>query len=84
MLKMDPLTESLTVNNIDTNKHVNLVQVKKIKVENSSTISLDIISGKCENGKWCQQEDFQLKIIINCLILTSIRYFGNFCTIQKW
>lgn len=52
MLKMDPMTECLTVNNMSTNKHVNLVQVKKIKAENqASTISLDIISGKCQDGK---------------------------------
>lgn len=52
-LKMDPLAESMTVNNINTNKHVNLVQVKKIKAENSSsaTISLDIIAGKCDYGR---------------------------------
>lgn len=50
MLKMDPLTECLTVNNMNSNKHVNLVQVKKIKMDNSSAISLDIISGKCEDG----------------------------------
>ncbi|KAJ6624113.1 hypothetical protein Bhyg_17107 [Pseudolycoriella hygida] len=49
-LKMDPLAESMTVNNINTNKHVNLVQVKKIKTQNSAsaTISLDIIAGKCD------------------------------------
>lgn len=49
---MDPLAESMTVNNINTNKHVNLVQVKKIKTENSAsaTISLDIIAGKCDYG----------------------------------
>lgn len=47
---MDPLAESMTVNNINTNKHVNLVQVKKINMENSATISLDIIAGKCDYG----------------------------------
>ncbi len=49
-LKMDPLAESMTINNINTNKHVNLVQVKKIKAQNSApaTISLDIIAGKCD------------------------------------
>lgn len=47
---MDPLAESMTINNINTNKHVNLVQVKKIKAQNSAsaTISLDIIAGKCD------------------------------------
>lgn len=50
MLKMDPLTECLTVNNMNSKKHVNLVQVKKIKMENASTISLDIIAGKCDEG----------------------------------
>lgn len=47
---MDPFAESMTVNNINTNKHVNLVQVKKIKAQNSAsaTISLDIIAGKCD------------------------------------
>lgn len=50
---MDPLAESMTVNNINTNKHVNLVQVKKIKSDNSAsaTISLDIIAGKCDYGE---------------------------------
>lgn len=52
---MDPMAECLTVNNMNTNKHVNLVQVKKIKAENeTSTISLDIISGKCQEGKATQ------------------------------
>lgn len=49
-LKMDSLADSMTVNNINTNKHVNLVQVKKIKLENS--ISVDIISGKCDYGNF--------------------------------
>lgn len=49
---MDPLAQSMTINNINTNKHVNLVQVKKIKSNTSSaaTINLDIISGKCDYG----------------------------------
>lgn len=49
---MDPLAKTMTINNINTNKHVNLVQVKKIKTKTSSsaTISLDIIAGKCDYG----------------------------------
>lgn len=58
MLKMDPMAESLTAHNGHAKKHVNLVQVKKIKVDHSSSVSLDIISGKCRNescpnSKYC-------------------------------
>lgn len=58
MLKMDPMAESLTAHNGHAKKHVNLVQVKKIKIDNSSSVSLDIISGKCKNescpnNKYC-------------------------------
>ncbi|XP_037028727.1 nose resistant to fluoxetine protein 6-like [Bradysia coprophila] len=72
-LKMDPFAESMTVNNINTNKHVNLVQVKKIKAQNSAsaTISLDIIAGKCDyvnhNGKVrqnCKSNSTARKIVL--------------------
>lgn len=58
MLKMDPMTESLTAHNGHPKKHVNLVQMKKIKMDNSSTVSLDIISSKCEN-ETCQNSKFR-------------------------
>lgn len=47
---MDPLAESMIVNNINTNNHVNIVKVQKIRTENNPTISLDIITGNCENS----------------------------------
>lgn len=50
-LRMHPLADSMTINNINTNNHVNLVKVKKIKLENAATISLDIISGNCDYGE---------------------------------
>lgn len=68
-LKMDPLAESMTINNINTNKHVNLVQVKKIKMANSATISLDIIAGNCDYAKCNRDSRKSTKGVIRKILL---------------
>lgn len=48
---MDSYADSLTINNINSNNHVNLVKVQKMKSDNNSnTISLEIISANCYNA----------------------------------
>jgi hypothetical protein len=50
-LKMDSFVDSLTISNINTNNHVNLVKVQKMKSDNNNnTISLEIISANCYNA----------------------------------
>lgn len=51
-VKMDPQAESMTINNMNTNHHVNMVKVNKVSAGSRnlpSVISLDIMSGNCEN-----------------------------------
>lgn len=72
---MDPLAESMTVNNINTNNHVNMVKVQKIRTENNPTISLDIITGNCENS--IKNRDLNESGLFSKLFL-SFSWYSNY------
>lgn len=78
ILKMDPMAECLTVNNMHTNKHVNLVQVKKIKAENQpSTISLDIFAGKCQDGNAANKYSTRIEWYSNEAHMPNFVFFSS-------
>lgn len=65
-LKMDAYADSLTINNINSNNHVNMVKVQKIKSDKNGgktgTISLEIISANCYNAFALQKKQTLKKI----------------------